>query len=164
MCPLHKRSLVRTSSEASFFGQRPRMGKRAGAISRRCGSVRPADVPGSDISGRAGLARGWGGSFFGACLLPSASSWRRPPIAASRVWPRRNSSEISLTYRLDGCRSPAHVTRPGSVAMFKFVPSIARCGSDEFVPRLRELRALVVSLFIMSGIATVAFVACAVLQ
>jgi hypothetical protein len=48
--------------------------------------------------------------------------------------------------------------------MFKFAPSIARCGSDGFVARLNELRALVVSLFIMNGIATVAFVACAVLQ
>ena len=48
--------------------------------------------------------------------------------------------------------------------MSKFAPSIARCGSDEFVLRLNELLALVVSLVIMGGIAVVAFVACAVLQ
>jgi hypothetical protein len=52
----------------------------------------------------------------------------------------------------------------GDVGMPRFAPStIARCGSDEFVPRLNELRALLVSFFIMSGIAAVAFVACAVL-
>jgi hypothetical protein len=64
---------------------------------------------------------------------------------------------------LTGAEAPAHVTPAGSVPMFKFAPNIARCGSDEFVPRLHELRALVVSLFIMSGIAAAAFVACAVL-
>jgi hypothetical protein len=49
--------------------------------------------------------------------------------------------------------------------MVRFAPStIARCGSAEFVLRLNEVLALVVSLFIMGGIAMVAFVACAVLQ
>jgi hypothetical protein len=48
--------------------------------------------------------------------------------------------------------------------MSKFAASIARCGSDEFVLRLNELLALVVSLVIMGAIAVVAFVACAVLQ
>lgn len=40
---------------------------------------------------------------------------------------------------------------------------VAGWGSDEFVLRLNELRALLVSLFIMGGIAVAAFVACAVL-
>jgi hypothetical protein len=49
--------------------------------------------------------------------------------------------------------------------MLKFAPSIiARCGSAEFVLRLNELLALVVSLFVMGGIAMAAFVACAALQ
>jgi hypothetical protein len=48
--------------------------------------------------------------------------------------------------------------------MSKFAPSIARWGTDEFVLRLNELLALAVSLFIMGGLAVVAFVACAVLQ
>jgi hypothetical protein len=48
--------------------------------------------------------------------------------------------------------------------MSKFAPSIERWGSDEFALRLNELLALVVSLLIMAGIATLAFVACAVLQ
>ena len=48
--------------------------------------------------------------------------------------------------------------------MSKFAPSIARWGSDGFVLRLNELLALVVSVFIMGGLAVVAFVACAVLQ
>jgi hypothetical protein len=47
--------------------------------------------------------------------------------------------------------------------MFRFARSIAGWGSDEFVLRLNELRALVISLSIMGGIATVAFVACAIL-
>jgi hypothetical protein len=47
--------------------------------------------------------------------------------------------------------------------MFRFAPSIARCGSAEFILRLNELLALMVSLLIMGGIALVAFVACAVL-
>jgi hypothetical protein len=46
--------------------------------------------------------------------------------------------------------------------MFGFARSIAGWG-DEFVLRLNELRALVISLFIMGGIAVAAFVACAVL-
>jgi hypothetical protein len=49
--------------------------------------------------------------------------------------------------------------------MFRFAPGIiARFGSAEFVLRLNELLALAVSLFIMGGIAMVAFVACAALQ
>ena len=48
--------------------------------------------------------------------------------------------------------------------MFGFARSIAGWGSDEFVLRLNELRALVISLFIMGGIAVAAFVACAVLR
>ena len=48
--------------------------------------------------------------------------------------------------------------------MPRFAPSIiAQCGSDEVAPRLNELRALLVSLLVMSGITAVAFVACAVL-
>jgi hypothetical protein len=35
--------------------------------------------------------------------------------------------------------------------MFRFARSIAGWGSDEFVLRLNELRALVISLFIMGG-------------
>jgi hypothetical protein len=52
----------------------------------------------------------------------------------------------------------------GGAAMSKFAPNIGRWGSDEFALRLNELRALVVSLFLMAGIAMLAFVACAVLQ
>jgi hypothetical protein len=48
--------------------------------------------------------------------------------------------------------------------MSKFAPSISRWGSDEFTLRLNELLALVVSLFLMAGIAILAFVACAALQ
>ena len=48
--------------------------------------------------------------------------------------------------------------------MSKSAPSIRPWGSDEFALRLNELLALVVSLFLMSGIAVLAFVACAVLQ
>ena len=48
--------------------------------------------------------------------------------------------------------------------MSKFAPSIRRWGSDEFALRLSELRALGISLFLMAGIAMLAFVACAVLQ
>jgi hypothetical protein len=47
--------------------------------------------------------------------------------------------------------------------MFTNARSIAGWGSDEFALRLNELRALVISLFIMGGIAVAAFVACAVL-
>jgi hypothetical protein len=49
-------------------------------------------------------------------------------------------------------------------AMSKFAPSIRRWESDEFALRLSELRALIISLFLMAGIAMLAFVACAVLQ
>jgi hypothetical protein len=48
--------------------------------------------------------------------------------------------------------------------MSKFAPSIARWGTDEFTLRVNELIALVVSLFLMAGIAFLAFVACAALQ
>jgi hypothetical protein len=48
--------------------------------------------------------------------------------------------------------------------MSRFAPSIRRWGGDEFALRLSELRALVISLFLMAGIAMLAFIACAVLQ
>ena len=48
--------------------------------------------------------------------------------------------------------------------MSKFAPSIRRWESDEFALRLSELRALVISLLLMAGIAMLAFVACAILQ
>jgi hypothetical protein len=48
--------------------------------------------------------------------------------------------------------------------MSKFAPSITRWGTDEFTLRANELLALVVSLFVMAGLAALAFVACAVLQ
>jgi hypothetical protein len=48
--------------------------------------------------------------------------------------------------------------------MSKFAPSITRWGTDEFTLRVNELFALVVSLLLMAAIATLAFVACAVLQ
>jgi hypothetical protein len=48
--------------------------------------------------------------------------------------------------------------------MSKFAPSIRRWESDEIALRLSELRALVISLFLMAVIAMLAFVACAVLQ
>jgi hypothetical protein len=47
--------------------------------------------------------------------------------------------------------------------MFRSARSIAGWESDEFVLRPNELRALVISLFIMGGITVAAFVACAVL-
>ena len=64
--------------------------------------------------------------------------------------------------RLTGAEALGTV-RLGSVVMFRSARSIAGWGSDEFVLRLNELRALVISLFIMGGIAVAAFVACAVL-
>ena len=48
--------------------------------------------------------------------------------------------------------------------MSKFAPSITRWGTDEFTLRVNELLALVISLFVMAGIAALAFVACAILQ
>jgi hypothetical protein len=48
--------------------------------------------------------------------------------------------------------------------MSKFAPSVREWGSDEFALRLNEILALVVSLFLMAGIAMLAFIACAVLQ
>ena len=66
--------------------------------------------------------------------------------------------------RLTGAEALRRVTCSGGVAMSKFAPSIRRWGSDEFVLRLNDLLALVVSLSIMGGIAVAAFVACAVLQ
>jgi hypothetical protein len=45
--------------------------------------------------------------------------------------------------------------------MSRYAPGTRRWGTDEFALRLNELLALVVSLFIMGGIALVAFVACA---
>ena len=46
----------------------------------------------------------------------------------------------------------------------RFAGNIKRWGSDEFVLRVNLLLALTVRLFLMAGIAVVAFVACAVLQ
>ena len=65
--------------------------------------------------------------------------------------------------RLTGAEALGTVSLARSVVMFRFARSIAGWGSDEFVLRLNELRALVISLFIMGGIAVAAFVACAVL-
>jgi len=53
---------------------------------------------------------------------------------------------------------------PEGTAMSKFAPSVRQWGSDEFALRLNELLALIVSLFLMAGIAMLAFIACAVLQ
>src|SRR5262245_55696836 len=64
---------------------------------------------------------------------------------------------------LDAVKGRAHRLDAGG-AMSKFAPSIRRWGSDEFALRLSELRALGISLFLMAGIAMLAFVACAVLQ
>ena len=58
----------------------------------------------------------------------------------------------------------AHGWLIGGADMSRFTPSIRRWGSSEFALRLNELRALVVSLFLMAGIAMLAFVAYAVLQ
>ena len=80
------------------------------------------------------------------------------------MWPLRNSLEPFRFGRLTALRSASTVKCSGARAMSKFAPSITRWGTDEFTLRVNELIALVVSLFLMAGIAALAFVACAILQ
>lgn len=85
-------------------------------------------------------------------------------VGSRCLWPRRNGLEVFSFSPLDAVKGRAHGYLFGGAAMSKFAPSIRRWGSDGFALRLSELRALVISLFLMAGIAMLAFVACAVLQ